>query len=66
MSTVESNDSAADESLAVLPEFELSYMVDDRERPSEVTIFHGADDADISTHWLTADADAAISLEDVR
>lgn len=49
-----------------LPNFELSYLFDNRETPSEVTIFPESDDYDISTNWITVDKTTAVPLEDLR
>lgn len=48
------------------PAFELSYLFDDREEPTEVTVFPDGDRHDISTNWITADADAVVALEEAR
>lgn len=49
-----------------LPEFELSYLFDDTEHPEEITVFPGTNELDISTHWITIDADHSVPLEKVR
>ncbi|MFB6300281.1 MAG: hypothetical protein ABEH65_08490 [Halobacteriales archaeon] len=48
------------------PEFELEYLYDDPDDPAEVTIFLDADEADLSTHWITVDRSSAIPIEDIR
>ena len=52
--------------LAELPRFELSYLFDNQDEPTEVTIFPESNDFDISTNWITVAVDAAIPLEQVR
>lgn len=47
-----------------LPSFELEYGLDDPEAPTAVTVF-APDAADVSTAWLSIDADHAVPLEDV-
>lgn len=49
-----------------LPEFGLSYLFDDDERPNEVTLYPKAPESDLMTEWLTAGVADAVSLEDVR
>lgn len=53
-----------DASLSEWPEFERECLVDDPEDPTEVTILGNYDDADLTTTWLTADLDTAISMEE--
>ncbi|MDY6817811.1 MAG: hypothetical protein SVG88_04040 [Halobacteriales archaeon] len=48
------------------PEFELEYLYDDPDDPAEVTIFLDADEADLSTHWITIDRSSAVPIEDTR
>ena len=51
--------------LEELPEFELEYLFDDDESPTEVTVF--ADDPEtLSTRWITIDRSFAVPLEEVR
>lgn len=52
--------------LASLPEFECSYLYDDADDPSEVTVYLDAADVDLMTNWITADCETAVSLEDAR
>ncbi len=47
------------------PEFALDYMIDDKEAPSELTIFSPRE-PDITTHWITVDFDSAVPIQDVR
>lgn len=46
-----------------LPEFDLRYLLDDGERPTSVTVY--APD-NLESTWITIDADAAVSLDDLR
>lgn len=48
------------------PEFGLSYLLDDEDDPSEVTIFPGEGAEDLATEWVSVDVDAAVALEDAR
>ncbi len=48
------------------PDFDLHYRFDDPADPSEVTIYPVTDFDDITTTWLTIDADHAVALEDLR
>lgn len=49
-----------------LPVFELDYLFDDRDRPTEVTVFPAEDTFDISTNWITIDIDHAVPLDRIR
>lgn len=49
-----------------LPEFELCYLFDDQDDPSEVTIFRPGVDERSATRWLTVDSDHAVDLEQLR
>ncbi|SHG58309.1 hypothetical protein [Halobaculum gomorrense] len=46
-----------------LPEFELRYLFDDGSDPSSVTVY---DPETLETTWITVDADAAVSLDDLQ
>lgn len=48
-----------------LPDFDLEYLFDDDEDPTEVTVFVD-NAADLSTNWITIDAGHAVALEEVR
>jgi len=48
-----------------LPDFDLEYLFDDDDDPSEVTVFVD-NAAALSTNWITVDADHAVALEEVR
>ena len=52
--------------LGELPHFELSYLFDNEDEPTEVTVFPESDDYDISTNWITMTIDAAVPLDRVR
>lgn len=47
------------------PRFDLEYLYDDDESPTEVTVFVD-DPAALSTNWITADVDHAVPLDEVR
>ena len=66
MSVTDRYDQDASFDLDELPEFELSYLFDDKESPDEITVFPESNAYDISTHWITVDASTAIPLERVR
>lgn len=48
------------------PDFELNYLVDDSDDPTEVTVFPGGNDGHLSTRWISIDVTHAVSLEEVR
>lgn len=52
--------------LADYPEFDLRYRYDDPVDPTEVTIYPVTDFDDITTTWLSIDADHAVGVEDLR
>lgn len=49
-----------------LPVFDLDYLFDDRDHPTEVTVFPAEDTFDISTNWITIDIDHAVPLDRIR
>ena len=49
-----------------LPAFDLSYLFDNADEPSEVTVFPASNTQDISTNWITVDLGTAVPLEQVR
>lgn len=49
-----------------LPRFELSYLFDDRDKPTEVTVFPESNEYDISTNWITIDVSSAVPLDNLR
>lgn len=64
MSTTEPVPVRLEEALNRLPAFDLEYGVDDRQEPTEVTIYDpGAED--VTTNWLSADAAAAVDLAEI-
>ena len=66
MSAIKHTTTAADDAtLHKLPTFDLEYLFDDDEDPSEVTVFVD-NAADLSTNWITIDAAHTVPLEDVR
>lgn len=52
--------------LADYPEFDLHYRFDDPADPTEVTVYPVTDVADITTTWLSMDADHTVAVEDLR
>ena len=52
--------------LEELPRFDLSYLFDSQDEPTEVTVFPETDDFDISTNWITVDVDCAVPLDSIR
>lgn len=65
MSAIEPIDSADGTAREELPEFELSYLYDDEENPTEVTVF-GGDEKEVLTNWITIDESHAVPLDEVR
>ncbi len=47
-----------------LPWFQLDALFDDHEDPQEVTIF-SPDEAEITTHWITARIEDTVPLDEV-
>ncbi|MFB6070813.1 MAG: hypothetical protein ABEJ76_07295 [Halanaeroarchaeum sp.] len=66
MSAIGHIDDTDSAELDELPEFELSFLFDDQEEPTEVTIFHPGADERSATRWMTMDSDYAVCLDDVR
>jgi hypothetical protein len=66
MSAIERSNSADDAVLDELPEFDLTFLYDDEEEPTEVTIFEGTSQADLTTRWLTMDYQHTVALDSVR
>lgn len=58
--------STREPALADHPEFALHYRFDDPADPTELTIYPVTDFEDITTTWLTIDAEHAVDLEDLR
>ncbi len=66
MSATDSRDRPAEAGLAAFPEFELAYLYDDDDEPSEVTVFPARFDDDLATNWITIDVGHAVPLDHVR
>lgn len=49
-----------------LPQFELDYLLDDVEAPTEVMIVPREGEDGDKTRWITMDLDSVVSLDDVR
>lgn len=47
-----------------LPRFDLTYLTDDDEEPSEVTVFPESGENFVST-WITIDIDHSVPLEEI-
>ena len=65
MSAIENPERQTESTLADLPEFELEFLFDDDEDPSEVTVFVD-EPAALSTNWITVDVENAVPLEEIR
>lgn len=65
MSAIEGPQPNVDTALSTFPEFELSYLYDNRDNPTEITVFSSDEDENLATHWITMNATATIPLEDV-
>ncbi|MFB6125114.1 MAG: hypothetical protein ABEJ59_04060 [Halanaeroarchaeum sp.] len=66
MSAIGQTDDPDRAELAELPEFELSFLFDDQDHPTEVTIFHPGADERAATRWMSIDSRFAVSLDEVR
>ncbi|WP_372912143.1 hypothetical protein [Salinigranum sp.] len=65
MSAIEPSNQSQHTHLEELPQFDLEYLFDDDDCPTEVTVF--ADDPEsLSTRWITIDREFAVPLEEVR
>ena len=65
MSAIEPSQQTQHTPLEELPQFDLEYLFDDDDNPTEVTIF--ADDPEtLSTQWITVDREVAVPLDEVR
>lgn len=53
-------------SLDDLPEFELSYHVDDEENPQTITIFRPGTSEAAATQWITIDSRFAVPIDAIR
>lgn len=65
MSAAADNPDARDGESTERPDLVLNYLVDDADDPTELTIFDPYED-DSTTHWITVEFDAAVSLEAAR
>ena len=66
MSAIGQIDDTNGAELDELPEFELCFLFDDQDAPTEVTIFQPGVDERSATRWLTIDSDHAVDLEQIR
>lgn len=55
----------ASEALSTYPTFDLTYLFDDADDPTAVTVF-SPDEGDVTTHWITIDVEAAVPIEAAR
>lgn len=65
MSAVE-EPAAGDEALGAFPQFELCCLFDDDLDPRILTVFPQHPEDDLTTEWISIDADHAVPLERVR
>lgn len=66
MSAIDRSTSTDDAVLDELPEFELTYLYDDDETPTEVTVFEGTSTEDLTTRWITMDYQHTIALDSLQ
>lgn len=66
MSATDSRDRSTEAGLTAFPEFELAFLYDDDDEPSEVTVFPARFDDDLATNWITIDVGHAVPLDRVR
>ena len=66
MSAIEHTPSTDGATLEELPAFELTYLYDDDDNPTEVTVFLAGTDDGLATQWLTIDREHAVPLESVQ
>lgn len=55
----------AERELDQFPTFELEYLVDEQQHPTELTIFPESTQFDIHTNWITVDIGSAIPLDEI-
>lgn len=48
------------------PEFDLTYLYDDSEHPSEVTVMPYGETSGQTTTWLSASIEDAVPVEEIR
>lgn len=65
MSATEPIDPVGSSDLDDYPKFELCCLVDDNAPESTITVFSDRDE-EITTHWITMDADSAVALDTIR
>jgi hypothetical protein len=65
MSAIEPSTQSQQTHLEELPQFDLEYLFDDDDDPTEVTVFSD-DPESLSTQWITVDRQHAVPLEEVR
>lgn len=66
MKTFDASDRRRQQSSQALPRFDLEYLVDDIEEPSEVMIVPAGRRNRPDTEWIAADIRLAVPLEWVR
>lgn len=66
MSAIGQTDDAAGTELDELPQFELSFLFDDQDAPTEVTIFHPGADERAASRWITIDSRHAVPLDEIQ
>jgi hypothetical protein len=66
VSAIEDAPSGQSIELDDLPSYELSYLFDDEDEPTEVTVFPASDEFDISTNWITAGVQSTIPNDQIR
>ena len=66
MSAIEGTTPERSMDLRALPRFDLSYLFDSKDDPTEVTVFPASDDFDISTNWITVNVEGAVPLDEIR
>ncbi|MDZ7702176.1 MAG: hypothetical protein U5J98_09005 [Halobacteriales archaeon] len=66
MSAIDRRERPARAPLARLPEFDLAFLYDDDDDPTEVTVFPARFDEDLATNWITVDVGHAVPLDSVR
>lgn len=65
MSAIDRSPPKLEAPLETLPEFELSYLYDNKSNPTEITIFTSDQDEKIATQWITINATATVPLDEI-
>lgn len=65
MNTIDTRDNARRDPYE-LPRFELEYLVDDLDEPTEIMVVPEPDHSRGHEQWITMDTGHAVPLEDVR